>query len=161
MAERSVAEVLRSNSAPRYSIRAVERALDILDVLARSESGIVARRYRECHRPAQELGVPLPRDARAARPRHRAAPTTSSGSAPAAATCGRATWRGSVPLSIPRMQELCRRFDETINLGTLDGHRIIYLQVVESPKAMRFAASQRRQRPHPFLGARQDRSRRR
>jgi IclR family acetate operon transcriptional repressor len=40
----------------------------------------------------------------------------------------------------PRMEELCRRFEETINLGVLDGNRVAYLEMVESPRAMRFAA---------------------
>lgn len=40
----------------------------------------------------------------------------------------------------PRMEELCRRFEETINLGVLDGNRVAYLEMIESPRAMRFAA---------------------
>lgn len=40
----------------------------------------------------------------------------------------------------PRMEELCRRFEETINLGVLDGNRVAYLEMFESPRAMRFAA---------------------
>jgi IclR family acetate operon transcriptional repressor len=40
----------------------------------------------------------------------------------------------------PHLQELRDRFEETINLGLLDGYRIAYLEIVESPKAMRLAA---------------------
>ena len=40
----------------------------------------------------------------------------------------------------PRLEELCDRFGETINLGVLDGTRVAYLEVVESPRAVRFAA---------------------
>ncbi len=32
------------------------------------------------------------------------------------------------------------RFDETVNLGILVGHQIIYLEILESPRAMRLAA---------------------
>jgi IclR family transcriptional regulator, acetate operon repressor len=40
----------------------------------------------------------------------------------------------------PHLEELCDRFGETINLGVLDGTRVAYLDVVESPRAVRFAA---------------------
>ena len=40
----------------------------------------------------------------------------------------------------PHLEELCDRFGETINLGVLDGTRVAYLEVVESPRAVRFAA---------------------
>jgi IclR family acetate operon transcriptional repressor len=40
----------------------------------------------------------------------------------------------------PRLDALRDRFQETVNLGVLDGGRVSYLQIVESPQAMRFAA---------------------
>ena len=40
----------------------------------------------------------------------------------------------------PRLDALRDRFQETVNLGVLDGDRVSYLQIVESPQAMRFAA---------------------
>jgi IclR family acetate operon transcriptional repressor len=40
----------------------------------------------------------------------------------------------------PLLEGLRDRFGETINLGVLDGRRVAYLEIVESPKAMRFAA---------------------
>lgn len=40
----------------------------------------------------------------------------------------------------PVLQELRDRYQETINLGVLDSNRVLYLDIVESPKAMRFAA---------------------
>lgn len=40
----------------------------------------------------------------------------------------------------PYLEKLRDRFEETINLAVLDGHRLAYLEIVESQKAMRFAA---------------------
>lgn len=40
----------------------------------------------------------------------------------------------------PRLEALRDRFEETVNLGLLDGTRVIYLDIVESPKSMRLAA---------------------
>jgi IclR family acetate operon transcriptional repressor len=40
----------------------------------------------------------------------------------------------------PVMEELRDRLDETINLGVLDGNRVVYLEILESNKAVRLAA---------------------
>jgi IclR family acetate operon transcriptional repressor len=40
----------------------------------------------------------------------------------------------------PHLEKLRDRFQETINLAVLDGNRITYLEIVESRRAMRFAA---------------------
>lgn len=40
----------------------------------------------------------------------------------------------------PHLEQLRDRFQETINLGVLNGHRVTYLDIVESPKSMRLAA---------------------
>jgi IclR family transcriptional regulator, acetate operon repressor len=40
----------------------------------------------------------------------------------------------------PHLERLRDRFQETINLGVLNGHRVIYLDIIESPKSMRLAA---------------------
>lgn len=48
----------------------------------------------------------------------------------------------------PVMAELRDRFGETVNLGVLDGDRISYIEILESPKSMRLAA--RRGDRHPI-----------
>lgn len=48
----------------------------------------------------------------------------------------------------PVMEELRDRFGETVNLGVLDGDRIAYIEILESPKHMRLAA--RRGDRHPI-----------
>jgi IclR family acetate operon transcriptional repressor len=124
----------------RYSIRSVERALDILDVLARSESGTTLVDV------AKAIGMPKSSVFRyLATLERRGLVTRGTGDA-FLLGAGRNYMRPREvarlgAAAFGRMQELCRRYDETINLGTLDGHRVVYLEVVESPKAIRFAAS--------------------
>lgn len=43
-------------------------------------------------------------------------------------------------VALPVMQELGRRFDETVNLGVLDGQEIVYVEMVESSQALRMRA---------------------
>ena len=40
----------------------------------------------------------------------------------------------------PILEELRDRFGETVNLGVLDGSRVVYLEIVESLRSMRFVA---------------------
>lgn len=42
--------------------------------------------------------------------------------------------------ALPSLVTLRDRFGETVNLGVLEGNRIRYLEILESPKAMRLAA---------------------
>ena len=43
--------------------------------------------------------------------------------------------------SRPRMEELRERFGETVNLGVLDKTRIVYLEIVESRRSMRWVVA--------------------
>lgn len=124
----------------RYVIRAVDRALDVLDLLqtaplsgmrlpeiAKALSlpkssafrylttlelrGFVARETHDTYRIAFMNRIIRPRDVALL-----------------------------VAAARPRMDEVCRRYEETINLGVMDGTRIAYLEVAESPQAMRFAS---------------------
>lgn len=138
--ETDIAEAQPGDLNGRYSIRAVERALDILDVLARSEAGASLGDV------ATAIGLPKSSVFRYLSTLELRGHVIRSADEVFRLGAGRSFMRprdvarlGAA--AVARMQELCRRFEETINLGTLDGHRIIYLEVVESPKAMRFAAS--------------------
>ena len=42
--------------------------------------------------------------------------------------------------ALPHMEKLRDEYGETVNLGLLDGNRVIYLEIVESPKSVRLAA---------------------
>lgn len=45
-----------------------------------------------------------------------------------------------VQRTTPHLQQLSNAFEETANLGLLDGNRVVYLKIIESPKAVRLAA---------------------
>lgn len=133
-------EATSRDPGARYSIRAVERAFDILDVIGRSAAGISLVDI------AKEIDLPKSSVFRYLSTLERRGHVIRSGEDVFVLGAGRSFIRPReiallCAAAVGRMQELGRRFDETINLGTLDGHRIIYLEVVESPKAMRFAAS--------------------
>lgn len=128
------------NGQTPYAVRAVLRVLDILDVLQRSDGGVPL--------PTLAAAAGLPKssafrylatlEARgyverdAATGHYRAAPRAFP-SPPRHLEVLAATAR-------PLLTALRDRFGETINLGVLEGHRVAYLEIVESPRAMRFAA---------------------
>jgi IclR family acetate operon transcriptional repressor len=131
--------VANSSETP-YSVRAVQRVLDILDLLQDSPQGaslgdialaaglpksstfrylatLEVRRYvgRDPTSGNYRLGLAL----LPLHTRHLQALTARAR---------------------PYLEELRDRFQETINLGALDGNRVVYLEILESPKAMRLAA---------------------
>jgi IclR family acetate operon transcriptional repressor len=138
--DEDVAEVTPAGSSGRYAIRAVDRVLDILDVLARADAGISLADV------AKAIGLPKSSVFRYLSTLERRGHVIRGSDDIFKLGAGRSFMRPRdvarlCAVAGPRMQELCRRFEETINLGTLDGHRIVYLEVVESQKAMRFAAT--------------------
>jgi IclR family transcriptional regulator, acetate operon repressor len=123
-----------------YAIRAVDRVLDILDFLQGANGGVALGDL------SQAAGLP-----KSSAFRYLA--TLESRGYVVRDTDGESyrlglAFRPMRPRDLsllaaiarPRMEELCRRFEETINLGVLDGNRVAYLEMVESPRAMRFAA---------------------
>jgi IclR family acetate operon transcriptional repressor len=138
--ETDILEAAVPSGPDRYSIRAVDRVLDILDALASSEAGISLVDL------SRMIGLPKSSAFRYLSTLERRGHVIRSGADIFRLGAGRTLMRPNMVarlcgIAVPRMQEMCRRFDETINLGTLDGHRIVYLECVESLKAMRFAAT--------------------
>jgi IclR family acetate operon transcriptional repressor len=127
-------------SSDRYVVRAVARALDILDSLDSASGGMSLADL------AEEVGLPKSSVFRYLstlgsrgyvqqdrvtgdyRPGLRAIPSR-------ARHLERLRERAR-----PLMEGLRDRFGETINLAVLDGNRIAYLEILESNRAMRLAA---------------------
>ena len=128
-----------SEGSGRYSVRAVERVADILDTLQRADGGVSlvtlaevtalpkssvfrylatleARGYVEKDPDSGDytLGVALP-----SQQRH---------------------FELLSARARPVLERFRDRFGETVNFGVLDGDRVLYLEIVESHRAMRLAA---------------------
>src|SRR6266511_1936963 len=116
-----------------YSIRAVHRVCEILDLLQQASSGAalldVARATRLPKSSAFRYLATLERRRYVERD-----PVTGSYRAGSAFLPLRAH------RARPHMERLRDRLGETINLGMLEGNRVIYLEIVESHRAMRLAA---------------------
>jgi IclR family transcriptional regulator, acetate operon repressor len=125
-------------TTPTYSIRAVDRVLDVLDVLRRHPRGASLAEVAR--------GAGLPRssafrylatlEARGYVEREAPDGVYRLGSALPA----RGRRLNLATVARPLLEELRDRFQETINLGVLDGNAVAYLDIVESPMAIRFAA---------------------
>jgi IclR family acetate operon transcriptional repressor len=122
-----------------YAVRAVLRVLDILDVLQNSAHGVALSQL------AEAVGLPkssIFRYLSTMEARGYVARDPATGDY----RFGRAflpthTRRLQVMAARarPLLQELRDHFEETINLGVLDGKRVAYLEILESPQAIRFA----------------------
>jgi IclR family acetate operon transcriptional repressor len=132
--------VTRSGDGDRYAVRAVVRVMDILDLLQNSPDG------RSLVDVSEAVGLPrssayrylstletrgyVQRDGGTGLYRFGLAFLPSHG-------------RHLEVLSArarPVMEELRDRLGETINLGVLDGNRVVYLEILESNRTVRLAA---------------------
>ncbi len=123
-----------------YSIRAVHRVCEILDLLQQASSGAalldVARATRLPKSSAFRYLATLERRRYVERD-----PVTGSYRAGSAFLPLRAHEPELLARRArPYMERLRDRVEETINLGILEGNRVIYLEIVESHRAMRLAA---------------------
>ena len=121
-----------------YSIRAVDRVLDVLDVLrSRPRGASLAEVARTAGLPRSSAFRYLATlEARGYVQREAPDGVYRLGSAFPAP--GRRL--NLATAARPLLEELRDRFQETINLGVLDGNAVAYLGIVESPMAIRFAA---------------------
>lgn len=129
-----------SSTGNPYSVRAVLRVLDILDVLQNSSDGVSLPQL------AEAVGLPkssMFRYLSTLEGRGYVDRDPENGSY----RFGRAFLPSHTrhlqvmaARARPHLEELRDRFGETINLGVLDGNRVAYLEIVESPRAIRFTA---------------------
>jgi IclR family transcriptional regulator, acetate operon repressor len=123
-----------------YSVRAVLRVLDILEVLRGSPDGVPLQAF------SQSLGLPKSSifrylstlEARGYVERDPVSGHYRSGRSFLPSVTGQL--ETLTARARPILEGLRDRFGETINLGVLEGRRVAYLEIVESPRAMRFAA---------------------
>lgn len=125
--------------ASTYSIRAVERVCEILDLLQQEKEGI------SLHDAATRTGLP-----RSSAFRYLVSLEARRYAERDAITGNFRPGMAFLPVQFrqldlvghrarPRLEELRDELQETINLGLLDGNRIIYLEVLESPRSIRLA----------------------
>lgn len=123
-----------------YSVRAVLRVLDLLEVLHGSPNGVPLQALTE------SLGLPKSSifrylstlQARGYVERDPVSGHYRSGRAFLSFVTDQV--ETLTARARPLLEGLRDRFGETINLGMLRGRRVAYLEIVESPRAMRFAA---------------------
>jgi len=125
--------------ASPYTIRAVDRTLDILDCLQMSAAGVSLGEL------SRVIGLPKSSSFRyLATLEARGYVARDDGDTYRLGHAWRAMRARDVALltavARPRLEELCRRFEETMNLAVLDGTRVAYLDMIESSHAVRFAA---------------------
>ncbi|MEX2251426.1 MAG: IclR family transcriptional regulator [Acidimicrobiia bacterium] len=124
----------------RYVVRAAARVLDILDLLKNSPDGASISEIA--------TAVDLPKSSvfrylatLESRDYVEQAPDTGAYLLGLAFTLTHSRYRQILAARAkPYLEKLRDRFQETINLAILDGNRITYLEIVESQRAMRFAA---------------------
>jgi len=128
-----------SDGSNPYSIRAVERVCDLLDLLQEAPEGVSLMKAAEV--------TSLPK----------------SSAFRYLATLEQRRYAERIPLSgdyrlgsaflpmqahqldtlvrraHPYLEELCDRFEETVALGVLEGHQVMFLELVESPRTVRVA----------------------
>lgn len=123
-----------------YSVRAVERTCNILDLLQERSGGVSLGEIAEA--------VALPKSSAfrymwtLERRRYVRRDPVSDEYQPGSAILPIRARRFEMltMLARPHLEALRDRFEETVNLGYLDGQRVVYLDVVESNRSVRLAA---------------------
>jgi IclR family acetate operon transcriptional repressor len=136
----SYRQMTRSGDGDRYAVRAVVRVMDILDLLQNSPDG------RSLVDVSEAVGLPRSSAYRYLSTLQTRGYVQRDG--------GTGLYRFGLAFlpshgrhlevlaarARPIMEELRDRLGETINLGVLDGNRVVYLEILESNRAVRLAA---------------------
>jgi IclR family transcriptional regulator, acetate operon repressor len=120
-----------------YSVRAVVRALDVLDLLRQSSVPL------SLGEAADAVGLPkssVLRYLSTLEARGYVERDLESGGYRVGLALASQQLENLSSRARPVLTELRDRFGETMNLGVLSGGQVAYLEIVESPKAIRFAA---------------------
>ncbi|MFQ5966778.1 MAG: IclR family transcriptional regulator [Acidimicrobiia bacterium] len=123
-----------------YSVRAVERVLDILDVLQRASGAVSLGEVAEGARLPKSSTFRYLSTLESRRYVEREEDTGSFRLGLAFLPFHTRQFEVLGNRAKPILRELRDRFEETTNLGVLDGSRVAYLEIVESPRTTRMAA---------------------
>jgi IclR family transcriptional regulator, acetate operon repressor len=129
----------RDGASP-YSVRAVERVVDILDVLHDTVGGVTLAEV------AKATGLPKASAFRylstlETRGYVERVPSTGAYQLGMAFVSSHGRQLDALAARArPILEDLRDRFEETVNLGVLERTRVMYLEIVESRRGMRFAA---------------------
>jgi IclR family acetate operon transcriptional repressor len=140
MLQRKPDEMTRSDGgSDRYAVRAVVRVMDILDLLQDSPDG------RSLMEVSDAVGLPRSSTYRYLSTLETRGYVQRDGSGLYRFGLAFLPSHGRhlevlAARARPVMEELRDRYGETINLGVLAGNRIVYLEILESNKAVRLAA---------------------
>lgn len=123
-----------------YAVRSVTRVLDIMDFLrSRPDGATLAELATATDMPRSSVFRYLSTlEARGYVERENSTGTFRLG--PAFLSSDARHLRLVSQRARPVLEELRDRFEETVNLGVLDGSRVAYLEIVESRRSMRFVA---------------------
>jgi IclR family acetate operon transcriptional repressor len=125
----------------KYVLRAAERTLDILDLLAKSPNGLSLAAI------AKELGMPRSSAFRylsVIESRHYVSRLDHGDYRLGLAFLSfqPPMLRSLAGTALPVLERLRDEFGETMNLGVLAGTRVVYVEVIESSKSVRLSARQ-------------------
>jgi IclR family acetate operon transcriptional repressor len=123
-----------------YSIRAVQRVCDLLDLLQREPEGVSLVRAAEVTRLPKSSAFRYLATLEARRYVERDETSGEYRIGLAFLPLQARQLDVVTQRARPYLEELQREFGETANLGLLDGNRVVYLDIVESEHTMRLAA---------------------
>ncbi len=131
-----------SRSGPDYTIAVVDRALDVLEALAESDDPLGATEI------ARSIGSTKSSVYRILATLEGRGYIVKDVSSVQYRLGTRLTYLGQRALegfdlrqrARPYLEELNRKFNETVNLGVLDGHEVAYIDMIESDHELRMAA---------------------
>jgi IclR family acetate operon transcriptional repressor len=129
-----------SESANPYSIRAVERVCDLLDLLQEAPEGVSLMTAAEVTSLPKSSAFRYLATLEARRYAERLPANGDYRLGSAFLPMQAHQLDTLVRRARPYLAELCDRFEETIALAVLEGHQVMFLDLVESPRAVRVAA---------------------
>ena len=123
-----------------YSIRAVQRVCDLLDLLQHEPDGVTLMHAAEIAKLPKSSAFRYLATLEERRYAERDPATGAFRLGLALLPMQARQLDVLTRIARPHLERLRSEFQETANLGLLDGHRVIYLDIVESPHTMRLAA---------------------